>query len=519
MYKLNTSIFLTLLFILTSFTSFGKDDLKKLKKDAEYFYSVEDYTFAEELYRKLYRMYPKKKEYNHKLGVCLLNIKNRKKEALPYLEYCMAKNYVESFYYGALAYHQHLRLEEAIDCLDIYQAKTGRERRNFEVEQLRDKILFTRQLMANPIGEKPIRMGKAINSKSDEYAPLINADGTALYFTARKAGSTGGLTDPDGKFFEDVYASYKVGDQWSKGKPLPAPVNTSGHDANVSFSSNGQTLILYRTEPNLISGNLLYSIRTANGWSDPVEYGETINSPGTHEPSACLSFEEDYMLLVSTKEGGVGGKDIFIVRKLPNGQWSEAKNLGNVINSPFDEESPFLSADGNRLYFSSEGHGSIGGYDIFYSEKDEDGNWQKPVNMGYPVNTVQDDIYFTATQNGTKGVFSSSRGGNMDIYEIDMMFEDRDLVVVKGFVIDDATKDPLSAYVAIEETDDFDNMSAVFTNNYSGKFLLVVKPNKTYNLMVEAPGYDNFSEEITLEVDRKGDFVVVSKVIKLKKLP
>jgi len=518
MNKLNT--IMLFVFILTTSTIVGaaKDNTKRLKKEADFFYLLEDYNLAEPLYRKLTKIYPKKKEYKHNLGVCLLNIRNREKEALPFLEEAMAQNNSESFYYGAKAYHINLRLEEAIDCLDIYQGKGKHEHTDEEIEIMREKILYTKQLMANPISEKPELMSKAINSKSQEYAPLINKDGSALYFTARKPGSTGGLTDPNGAFYEDIYASFLVGDKWSKAKPIAPPVNTSGHDANVSFSANGQTMIIYRTEADLRSGNLLYSVQTKNGWSDPVEYGEMINSPGTHEPSACLSFDESYMLLVSNRPDGIGGKDLYMVRKLPAGGWSQPSNLGEKINSTYDEESPFLSADGTRLYFSSNGHNAIGGFDIFYSELDENLEWSEPKNMGFPINTVNDDIYFTTTQDGTKGYFSSSRSGNMDIYTIDLLYEDNDLVVVKGFVKDQLSKKTLSAYVALEETKDLDNLSAAFTNNYSGKFLLVVKPNKKYNFVVEAPGYETYNEEIELEVDRKGDFTVLSKTIQLKKM-
>jgi len=341
MSKLNTILLCVLILLTSSLQGETKDNTKRLKKEADFFYLTEDYDLAEPLYRKLTKIYPKKKEYKHNLGVCLLNIRNREKEALPFLEAAMAQNYAESFYFGAIAYHINLRLEEAIDCLDIYQGKGKHEKTEEEIERMRDKILYTKQLMANPISEKPEMMSRAINSKSQEYAPLINKDGTALYFTARKPGSTGGLTDPNGQHYEDVYASHLVGDKWSKAKPIPPPVNTSGHDANVSFSANGQTMIIYRTETDLRSGNLLYSIQTKNGWSDPVEFGDMINSPGTHEPSACLSFDESFMLLVSNRPDGVGKKDLYLVRKLPNGTWSQPTNMGDKINSEMDEESPF----------------------------------------------------------------------------------------------------------------------------------------------------------------------------------
>ncbi len=465
MTKLNTLILGIIVVLLTTAGALPKDNTKRLKKEAEFFFQIGDYDLAEPLFRKLVRIYPKKAEYKFKTGVSLLHIRNKEKEALEFLTGAMAKDYDESFFYGAQAYHLHLRFEEAIDCLDIYQGKKNHVMDDDVIEVLREKILYTRELMSNPISEKPVLMNRAINTKSQEYAPLINRDGTILYFTSRRPGSTGGLMDGNGDFYEDIFSSHLVGDRWSKAKPLRPPVNTSGHDANVSFSANGNTLILYRTESDLRAGNLLYAIKTQNGWSDPVEYGENINSSGTHEPSACLSFDESYMLLVSNREGTIGGKDLFIVRKLPNGEWSKPQNLGDVVNSTKDEESPFLSADGNRLYFSSNGHNSIGGFDIFYSERDAEGNWMKPINIGYPINTVNDDIYFTTTQDGSRGYFSSSREGNMDIYYIDMLFEDNDLVVVKGYVKDILSKKTLSAYVALEEQDDLDNMSASFTNN------------------------------------------------------
>ena len=276
-------------------------------------------------------------------------------------------------------------------------------------------------------------------------------------------------------------------------------------------------MLLYRTHKNLYSGDLYITHRIREGWSEPEKLPSSINTNEYHEPSAAFSPDEREIYVVSDRPGGFGGKDIYVIRKLPNGEWSDPQNLGREINSPFDEDAPFLSLDGKNLFFSSMGNGSIGGYDVFQCSKDQEGEWGSPKHLGYPVNSVFDDIYFSVTANGKRGFLSSSRERTMDIYEIEMLYEYDDLVVIKGIISDEMNQVPLTGEVTLFDIRESKEVVTVVPNRLTGKYVAAVMPDREYKIIVKSEGYSTHEDMVEVNVENKGDFEVLEFNVELRK--
>ncbi|MFN3875183.1 MAG: hypothetical protein ACK4L7_04645, partial [Flavobacteriales bacterium] len=219
---------------------------------------------------------------------------------------------------------------------------------------------------------------------------------------------------------------------------------------------------------------------------------ERINSKH-HEPSASIAPGGDEIYFTSDRPGGYGGRDLYRIRRLPNGEWSLPLNLGSRINTPYDEDAPFIHSDGITLFFSSKGHGTMGGYDIFKATlTDPDMNgWSEPENMGYPLNTVNDDIYFCLSEDGFTGYFSSERPGGMgmqDIYQVVFPGSQLNYLVARG-VVADASEEPVKARIVLADESGEEVLGVYNTNEGTGRFIMVLEPGRRYRMSVEAPGY------------------------------
>lgn len=308
--------------------------------------------------------------------------------------------------------------------------------RILQYDNLVEQQKYKQQIIINNINTP-------INTADNEYAPVINTAGNRLYFTYRGENSVGGkqltpgINDEDkGTFFEDIYYSEKndYDGKWSA--PLSIKeLNTIYHEALLSVSQDEKQIFLYRN----ISGGTgdIFISKNVNGkWSNPEKLKGDVNT-SSWEGSAFLSPDGKYLYFSSERPGGYGGKDLYRA-KLIDGKWKKIENLGPQINTKADEDSPVLFGDGNILFFSSNGHKSIGGFDIFRSDY-VNGQWSEPINVGVPVNTPKDDIFFSITADGSAAYLSSDRKGGLgkqDIYEIKpgLIGKPTKLVVLKGIV-------------------------------------------------------------------------------------
>ncbi len=260
-------------------------------------------------------------------------------------------------------------------------------------------------------------LGQTINSPYADYAPLLSEDESLLVFTTRRpAGNFSPQKTEEGSYFEDIFFSRRRDETWLPAKNIGSPVNTRFHDSDLALSSDGNILYLYTDENE---GDILVSGSMNGKWGKPRPLPPPLNSP-YHESSLSVSGNGDKIFIASERPGGLGGSDIYLVEKDSRGQWGNAINLGPVVNTEWDEDSPFIDYDGATLYFSSTGHNSMGGYDIFRSRK-QGGHWSSAENLGFPINTALDDSYFVSTKDGKRAYYSSVQKGGYggeDIYLI-----------------------------------------------------------------------------------------------------
>ncbi len=425
------------------------------------------YFQASRIYKYMLDEQPNNTNTLYHMGICLLNSATQKKEALAYLEKVpenIARAYdpftftesaapVDAWFYLGKAYHINYQFDKALAAYSNFLKEASKKHvlaadATLEIQHCKNAQL----LVADKRNWIIKNMGNVINSESSEYSPIMSLDGNILYFTSKRLWDDSTNMDDinpiDGKYFEDVFMSIKNREgQWSKPTILYDFCEPGRHEATISSSADGQTVYIYID--NNGDGNIYQSelFDTSFGAIKKIP-GSEINT-SSWETHCTLTPDGNTMYFVSDRKGGKGKRDIYRVKKLPNGQWSKAMPLAK-LNTEFDEDSPFIAADGTTLYFSSNGPNSMGGFDIFMTKLvNNDGieEWTDPVNMGYPLNTVDDDVFFIQTPNGLFGYYSSMRYvldedkgneisyGEKDIYEI--TFEKSDLenvALLKGFI-------------------------------------------------------------------------------------
>lgn len=265
-------------------------------------------------------------------------------------------------------------------------------------------------------------VGSSVNSNSLDYAPVINADETIMIFTSRRREGNLNENVYDDNFpYEDIFISKKVDGEWGPAENIGETVNTLYFESNLALSPDGQQLYIYRDENN---GDIYVSDRKGESeWSQPRPLSDNINSSYS-ENSVSVSPDGQTIYFSSDRPGGYGGLDLYKCEKDRRGEWGRVTNLGDKINTPFDEDGVFINQNGKTLYFSSRGRKGMGGYDIFKSEVADDGDsWGDPVNLGFPINTPDDDIFFVSTKDGKRGYYATVRNdgiGYLDIYMVEV---------------------------------------------------------------------------------------------------
>jgi hypothetical protein len=490
---------------------------------------------ALEAFRNAYKYDSTNANINYLLGYCFLFHPNKKHLAEEYLEKAVqktSKNYlpfeptekyapVISYYYLAQSYHLDYKFDDADRMLATYESflKSKEKEAKANVEYMKERIKFGRLYKAAPQTVQIVNMGDSINDAMPDYSPLLSADERTMIFTHRGRNNVGGgEAAPDGFAFEDVMISYrKDNGDWTTPKSISPYINTSGHDGSVGLTPDGQTLIVYKDENG---GDLFYSQFDGRDWSIPVKFGSNINSQ-YWEPSACLSRDGNALYFVSDRPGGLGGRDIYRCVKLPNGQWSLATNLGPNINTPYDEESPFLSADGITFYFSSRGHQSMGGFDIMLSIIGEDGQFSPPMNMEYPINSTDDDLYLVASPDNRRLYYASAHEdpkafGEKDIYKITYdAGRSNPLALFKGQIKPgpcDSLPDDIVIIVTNRSSGEM--IGTYRPQHTTGTFAVILPPGSVYTFSYQQGGVDIFSEEVDVTNDISYD--EIQKELKLK---
>ncbi|NNM94647.1 MAG: hypothetical protein HKL88_04190 [Bacteroidia bacterium] len=372
--------------------------------------------------------------------------------------------------------------------------KAGMAELNHRINQCKTANMF---LMA-PSNAQIINMGDSINSGYDDYNPVLQPDGAAMLFTSRRPAGAKGENNPN------IYISYmKPDSSWKTAHICSKTLNAFTGNTSLDLSADGQTLLVLC---NTGKHNAIYqSQQGESDWGTPVQAGTDINLTG-NQSDACLSPDGATLFFVSDRPGGMGGKDIWRCVKLPNGNWSKALNMGETINSPYDEESPFLHNDGKTFFFSSQGHNSMGGYDIFFSQADDSGKYSEPFNLGYPINTPANELHFSLSADGKKGFMCSDRPGGkggLDIYSVVMPHvSDIPLTIIRGQV-PPPEGGTLSDDVHIVATDNATNEEAGDFKpiKTTGRFTIIVQPGRSYTLSYQDGDKEFYHEVINVPAD------------------
>ena len=462
--------------------------------------AAEDYEQAAKLYKRLAPVDTNFADAAYEFGVCLWNIPGMRDHAFPHLERAVRKNHTEAYYQLGLARHRQMRFADAIELFERYKKLHLRNIKDHEVDHAIAQCKTGRELVKDPVEVKVRNLGPMINSTAHDYSPLVTADGNTMYFTSRRQGTRGGMKDMTGQYLEDIYVARRIDDMWTNAVNAGPNLNTISHDATVGLNPDGSSMIVYRTGKDLVSGDLYEAHMHAMQWQAPVIMTDKINGK-YHEPSASIAPGGDQIYFTSDRPGGFGGRDLYRIRRLPNGEWSLPLNLGPNVNTKYDEDAPFMHSDGTTLFFSSNGYTSMGGFDIFkvvLTDSDMNG-WGKPQNLGFPLNTVNDDIYFSLSDDGTTGYFSSERPGGMglqDIYQIIFPGSQLDHVFVRG-VVADAGDEPVKARIILTDPGTEEVIGVYNTNENTGRFFILLSQDQRCHMTVEAPGFLVHESEMT----------------------
>lgn len=468
------------------------------------------------IYRELMKEFTNDAMVNYRMGECYLDLKDWSLAA-EYFQNAknIDENVVPELYYKlGVAYHRNNQLDKAAEAFNTYLPKSKKKDRDlYDVNSMLTQVDYAKKMISTPVKVEITNLGKNINSRGGDYSPSISADGKTMIFTSRRSDTKGGGVDKAGdyKYFEDIYLSEwdSVKEDWGKALPIEGKLNTEGHDASLSISPDGSQIFIYRNDGKIYIGDIFVSKkRTSGSWGNPKDLEKPINS-SYFESSASLSADGNKLYFVSEREGkkyGAQGRgDIYVVEKITKSTWGEPKNLGPVINTPKDEISVFIHPDGKTLFFSSKGHLSMGGYDIFMSKLQMDGTWSKPENLGYPINTIDDDVHFILSTDGKIGYYSTVRTdglGERDIYKIDLSNYDLlkgvqvNLSILKGKISSTGKDEPVQA--EIEFKNDKGEIIAKTTADDEGNYFITLSGNQKYSLSITGEGFESLNNEVTL---------------------
>ena len=540
--------FFSLLLFLNSITILAQEDNNDAKSSREKFEAanslMEDhlYEFAKKLWLELYEAEPQNANINFKTGYCLLNTTHNKKQAFKYFDF--AKTNIDErynpydysvktapiavYYYLGKSHHLNYKPDSAIFYFNKFLDKAGKK--HFLREEVFHDIKqceIAKSLIKRPKDYKLENMGAILNSPYSDFSPVLTTDESAIFFTSRRLRtdtnhfSNEGIYSPqDGQHFEDVYISYKnfKTNEWDE--PVLADFcSPKSNQATISVSSDGQFLYIYKDDEKG-NGDIYVSER------DEINYGplrklEAVNSE-SWETHVTISMDGKTMYFVSDREGGYGGRDIYRCVRLPNGEWSKAWNIGPPINTPFDEDSPFLHPDGTTFYYSSNGEESMGGFDIFFSKLMEEGKWSSPINMGYPLNTVEDDLYFTTNADGKHGYYASSHEGGFgekDIYKV--IFETAEstpLAILKGYIDPGSQKTiPAGIIIWVSDLTTGEDPTRYSPNRKNGSYVFSLTPCHEY--LVEYTQDNETFYETEFKLPCGSDYQEINKVITIGGIP
>ena len=465
--------------------------------DADEHFNHRNYLMALPVYQELLKEDINNSTIQYKIAECYLNTHINKFEAIKYLEFCVQDVKIEPRVWLRLgeAYRLSYRIDDAIKAFEKYKALEPKKKKiaDREIEICNN----AKSLMLNPINVSFTNLGKEINSEFADYYPWITQDENFLAFTTRRKGQTAGRVEVDGYYASDIYTSRIEDGKWSKAENPGPRINSPLDEQVVGVKADGSEMLIYIDHVDKY-GDIYSSTKKNGAWSKYIPFPENINKKLEH--SASISSDGNTLFFVRGEDKDAQ-TDIYICRKLPNGNWSKPLKMGPEINTEYREDFPYLSTDGVTLYFSSEGHNTMGGFDLFKSVwNPEENTWTKAENLGYPVNTTDEDRSISLTSDNRVGYISALRPGgqgDLDIYRIKFNDIDQKLTLYLGnIVLGDSLNQPKECIANIIAVNINSNEEFSFTPNpKNGKFVMSL-PAGTYDITVTSNGYVSLKDKL-----------------------
>lgn len=472
---------------------------------ADRYFDIRNYSTAVKIYEEAIIEGEQDPIVHMKAGLCyaMLSGVNTQLKGIKYLEYAYQNKTSqipsEVNYYLAILYHKDMQIEKALKLMMDYKEEVPSSDKARLQEVDRYLELFNNALIhsRDPKDVQIKKFSNEINTYNTEYNPVVSADERIMAFTALRKDESKPASSSD--LIEQVLISKKQAmDVWST--PEVVSIRTQYNVGTAGISPDGNRMLIFIGDGT--SGDIYEIENQGDKWGEPAALGSHVNSRHL-ETTASITPDGKRVFFASNRPGGQGGLDIYMVEKTVNEKWGNPVNLGPAVNTPYDDDAPFIHPDGKTLFFTSEGHNTMGGKDIFKSIRTNRG-WQTAVNMGYPVNTTANDNYFTLTADGSKGFFSSDRkggAGGQDLYYFNMP-EDMGnvpLTLIKGKILAGEESQPVPTKIKVVDNATKEKIDYVYNpNSKTGNYLIIFPPGKDYDMIIEAEGYMPYTMNISI---------------------
>lgn len=484
----------------------SKEQVSSMKKEAADYYKAENYKTALNIYKTLQANAPDDAEFNYRLGVCYLNTNINKKAAAGYLVKAASSKDAPkdvNLYLGRAL----LILEELDDAADTYEKykidNHGKINSKVNLENQVEWCYHARDLKKTPIEVIFTNLGKMVNSPNNDFRPVCDITGEKIYFTSNRKGNTGAIVDGFGETISDGYFTVKD-TGYTKAKNLGPNINDLAYDEPLHVNVNGNRLLIYKEGGSASSP--LYTAELNGKSFDKVVPVQKF--PAGKIEGASMTSDGKVIYFAADLKGGKGGRDIWMTTINDKGEWSAPKNLGDGVNTKYDEINPWLFFDEQTLFFASEGHNSMGGFDIFMSSQpDAAMEWSKAVNLGYPLNNTDDNKYFSLTADGKTGFIASAADGGVG--ELDLikfvtvkpLIQQNRVVAKITFQKQDGTP-ARDALCLIIKNDTGENIGLFPANSATGAILAFLRPGN-YKLKVKGVKSGRLDEDIVVTGNEK----------------
>jgi len=436
------------------------------------------------------------------------NYKDAEKYFLQVLNTCPSYDIYLYFYLGQIAYGAE-HWEDAVKYLDIFLKDVDKIKSDEDYEkamELDKYAKFTVETMAHPVPFEP-KVVEGISTPQDEYLPILSPDNQVALFTrvVKLEGDKNSVVSSARMQEKFMYSDMDKDGKYSAGEEMPEPFNIQDNEGGATLTADNNTLYYtvckYDNAKHYLNCDIYYSERVNGDWTAIKSVSDKINLPYSWESQPSISADGRTLYFVSDRQGGFGGYDIYRSIKNDKGEWGTPINMGPGINSKGNEKSPFIHPDGRTLYFSSDGWLGLGGYDIFYSRMNDNGTWSKPKNLGYPINSPDDEVGFFVSTDGSKGFFASNKykgSGGWDLYSFNLYQDARPerILFLKGTVRDELTDEPIKARIELKNVETH-KISEIPMDTNTGNYVAVAPFNNDYVMTVKRADYVNETKYIS----------------------